>query len=698
MSNAQKIVLPVLLLAAAAGGVFYVLNQGGPVEPPKPVAPIVEPGPKVTPAPDGPVVQAPPVERTPDPVRVEAPMHDGNAHDDAPQGVKGRVVLPNGAPAPGIPLYLMENSMNDPIKVFLQNKTGARTPPISSGKTAADGTFALGVLKAGKAYDLRVVSEGHPEINHQSIKVRDEDWYDTGDLRLELGVVVSGRVIEEGTKAPVRDAAVFLANSNQAHAIVATPGRERGVVATTDAQGNFRFGNAPRQGFVNLAAEANGYASALLQNQPLQPDGTNEFVLEVARGLPIGGIVVDGAGKPLPGISITASGLSAKTPQTATTTSSSQGTFEFANLREGPYQLATSSPQFVDVKSPPVMTGELDVKLVMAQRAFVKLRVLAANQAPIKAYGISLKRTFPNNPVGVGNVVYNVPSIGNVPEFADRRITPADHPAEFAGEWAVVRGVPVGEYVFQIQEATHAMTLSPSFTVVDGGPPPEVEATLTLGASITGTVIDDHGKPVVDAVVSTDMNGGFDGDSDFGRLLRGFVPERHSRAQVRTDAQGRFRMGKLAFADYMVRVAHRDFCEGTAVDVKLESEGQVVDIGVIQLARGTIVEGVTSVGGMPVGQIKVTVTVPQPEGVPAVEGQPQKVARMPFSTSAISDNDGRFVLLKRVPPGSYKAFACRESGDNNPFLKILDMKETERKVDIAPGQDRLQLDFNLPKR
>ena len=175
MSNASKIVLPLLLLAAAGGGVFYVLNQdSGPVEPPKQAAPSVAEKPP-EPSPPTPTVQAPGPVRTQDPVRVEAPTVDTNMHDDAPQGIKGRVVLPGGAAAPAVPIYLMENSMNDPIKVFLQNRTGARTPPVSWGKTAADGTFALGVMQAGKTYDLRVVSDQHPEINHQSIKVREED-------------------------------------------------------------------------------------------------------------------------------------------------------------------------------------------------------------------------------------------------------------------------------------------------------------------------------------------------------------------------------------------------------------------------------------------------------------------------------------------------------------------------------------------
>ena len=69
-----------------------------------------------------------------------------------------------------------------------------------------------------------------------------------------------------------------------------------------------------------------------------------------------------------------------------------------------------------------------------------------------------------------------------------------------------------------------------------------------------------------------------------------------------------------------------------------------------------------------------------------------------FSASAISDNDGRFRLLKRVPPGNYKINASRPSGDNNPFMILLDMKETEQQLQVNPGQDRIQMDFNLPKR
>lgn len=691
MSNVTKIAVPLLLLAALAGGAAYCFNQA-PHEPP-PVASDPTPAvPKVEPTQEpAPVVTTPLV---PEPTRT-AVVDTGNSHADAAQGVRGRVLLPNGGPAAGVPVYLLESMLTDMAQIFINNKTGRTSPPVAAGMTGADGSFALGVRKVGKGVDLRVVSDVHPEFNRQSIKVRDGDWYDAGDLQLEQGLVVQGRVVETHSKAPVANATVFLISSHQSHTMVSAPGRERGIPMATDQNGLFRFTNAPRLGLVNLQAEAPGYASGQVLNQMLKQDALNEFSIELEVGQAIAGVVVDPDGKPILGATIAANGLSTKTPQSASVTSGPDGTFEFPTLRAGPYQLTATSQNHAEVKAPLVLTGETDVKLVMSSRGSVKLKVLAANDQAVKAYRISLKKHFPQSPASIGNML----------DWPDRSINPGDYPRDLGGEWALIKGLPSGDYRFQITDNAHAKTLSPAFTVEEGGAPVEVVCKMTLGGTITGTVIDDRGQPVADATITTDMNGGLAADTGIFELFRSMMPEKHTKQSARTDSQGRFRINKLAFADYMIRASHQSYCEGTAIDLKLENEGQVVDAGVIQLSKGAIVEGMTMVGGQPTGQVKVTLSTPMTaENLPTAPaagnkpGTVQMPGRILFNATVQSDGDGRFRLLKRVPPGTYKATATRPSAGNDPFGPLMDIKETEQTVVVAPGQETLTLTFQLARR
>ncbi|MBL9079488.1 MAG: carboxypeptidase regulatory-like domain-containing protein [Planctomycetes bacterium] len=678
-----KIAVPLLLLAAlVGGGAYLMLGQEHPA--PRPVSAEPTPPKQVDPTPPpAPVVTTPPVTQEPLRTEVEA---DATSHGDAPQGVRGRVFTPDGQPAPGVEVLLVENVSRNAAELFLRAKMAQSAPPLASSKTREDGSFELGLLRAGQMCDLRVVSDRFPEKSIGRLSVREGDWFDAGEIRLEFGSLVQGRVVEEGTQLGIAGATVYLANATQAHAMLATPGRERGIAAQTDASGFFRFENAPAQGLVNLTVEALGYAASPVLNQPLKPQVPNEFLLQVVRGEPIAGVVVDPDGKPIAGATVTATGLSTKTPQNATATSGADGVFSFPSLRVGPYHLQTSMAGYLDAREPMVMTGETTVKLVLGQRGFMKLRVLASNGSPVKSYRVSLTRYFPNNPAGVGKVM----------DFPDRNVNPGDYPSEYNGEWAVVRGLPPGDFRMQVEDKAHAKTLSMPFTVVEGGATPEVTVQLTLGATIVGTVVDDRGKPVVDATVTTDMNSGPAADLGFLDIFRSMMPEKHTKSQTRTDAQGRFRINKLAFADYMVRVSHSNYCEGTAQNIKLETEGQVADCGVITLSMGALVEGRTTVAGAPTGQIQVTVSTPFDERLQQKDasGKPMQVM---FHSRAVSDGDGNYRLLKRVPPGTYKINASRQGGDN-PFFGMLDMKETEQQLVVAPGQDRIEINFNLSPR
>ena len=218
-----------------------------------------------------------------------------------------------------------------------------------------------------------------------------------------------------------------------------------------------------------------------------------------------------------------------------------------------------------------------------------------------------------------------------------------------------------------------------------------------------GAVIDDQGQPVPGALVTSDMNAGLAAGSGIFDMFRTMIPEKHTTRNVRTNKQGRFRISKLSFADYMIRVSHQSYCEGTAVNIKLTSEGQVADAGVIRLDKGTLVEGITTVDGNPAGQVKVVISMPTPDtkSLPTVqpstpEGMEQAAKRL-FNVKVLSDGNGNYTMMKRIPPGVYKVTASRQSA-NNPFATLLDMKQSEQELVITPGQDRITVNFNLASR
>lgn len=678
MNPAAKILLPLVLIAGVGGAIWFAKDPTPPPAPPGQEQPAAPAPPPVTP----PLEPAAAAGAQPaDPERRVVPTTGPATSPDAEQGVLGRVLQPDGNPAAGVTIYLLQGSTTSALQMYLAHRKGQRIEPVGRTTTADDGRFRLGIDQTGESFDLRVVSDHFPELQYKSIQVRKYDWFDVQDLRLEQGGIVQGRVVAEEGGYPIASAIVYLNNPSHNYQMLPTPGREQGIVAETDGSGFFRYTNAPRTGIVTIAAEADGYARTEKANQPVKPDEVTEFTLELARGQPIAGAVVDPDGRPVAGATIHATALSAKLPQSDSTASDRDGRFLLPMMRLGPYQLSISAHGYEDKIHKPVMAGDQEVVVVLEQRGRVRLRVLAANGAPLRAYTVSLKRWFPNNPG----------SIGKVPEFSDVRITPRD----YEGDYANILNVPAGQFVFQIIESRHAKTLSPPFQMTSDGEPPVVDVTLTMGAGLIGHVVDDQGRPVPGATVTTDMNGGIAADTGFLAMFKDFMPDKHTTKSTRTDGGGRFQMSQLAFADYMLRVSHPDFCEGVSLDITLDTEGQQKDVGTIQLQRGAVVEGTCTVAGLPRGQIKVTIGPPEgfkPEN--DASGRPKPM----FSATAITASDGSYTFHKRVPPGEYRIHAFQEAGQDDIFGRLLMMKDTQRQLFVRPGQERSVQNFEIPNR
>ena len=160
------------------------------------------------------------------------------------------------------------------------------------------------------------------------LTIRKNEWYDAGDVTLERGTVLWGRVTIQGSNGlPVPDAQVFVREGNAVPTISPTPGREDGIVITADNTGTFRITNAPT-GVVNVAAVAPGYARVERQQVSLEPNVENQVMFELPTGVTIAGMVLDSDGDPVEGAKLEARPISNKTAAAGDDRSSSNGQFE----------------------------------------------------------------------------------------------------------------------------------------------------------------------------------------------------------------------------------------------------------------------------------------------------------------------------------------------------------------------------------
>lgn len=297
-----------------------------------------------------------------------------------------------------------------------------------------------------------------------------------------------------------------------------------------------------------------------------------------------------------------------------------------------------------------------------------QLRVLDRNGGPVARCRLTLLRWLPQSG-----------SFGKVEGFESRELGQRD----FVGDTATITGLPAGEFVFQVEAELHAMARSTPFRIGDDGPAPEVIVHLTRGAVLSGTVLGADGKPLPGATVGTEAPSAFAARTDVMKVFAQFIPTTLTLATTTTDAEGRFELPHLIAGKYRVVARHPDFCEhGMEVELAVD---QKAALGHLKLQRGTQIEGTVTFDGKAEAGLIVQVTRP------ATDGKPEAV----LLGRGVTDAQGRYRIDLRLPPGRYQVSAWKPAREGNPFQQLLQMKQTERNIEIEPGQDRKQQDFAI---
>ncbi len=664
--NATAKTLLFLVLIAAAVAVFLVTDRGGDSVPPTlGEAPVQTPEP---PAPAAPI-QTEPVRTEPPAGPTRTEIVSSRRAEECAQGVRGRVIDPDRNPPAPTKVYLMEAPGTDLFRQLMLANKGIRIPPLAQTETDADGKFHLGLEQVDptKRYEVRVVSERFVDLQVPPLVLKEAEWFDLGELQLQRGTTLWGRVTIEGSNGlPVPDARVLVAANNFLPSLSPTPGREDGIEVKVDHTGTFRIDNAPAS-IVNVAAVAPNFARMEKQNIALEANAENQVMFELPPGLTIAGLVTDAQGVPVAGAKIETTAISNKTPARGASRSDQTGRFEVIGLVDGPYLVTAVSPGFVRWENKPVNAGDTQLQVVLEKQGEAHLRVFDKHNRQLSSYTVTVKTHFPGQE-----------------QFGNTDIPPKQARAGANGITAIT-GLDPGNYVFQVDADGHCKAFSDPFQVALGAEPPLVEVHMTEGGVLEGTVADGNGRPVANVRVQT-MPNDLD-ENPFTTLFQGMIPYRIAKAAVTTDAAGRYRFTMLNGGTYQLKLSHPDYFE-VFLKGNIIEEGKATTVPPLTMERGTMVTGEVRVDGAPAGQVKVTISS---------AADPESPVPSMFNCEAITDNQGQFAMGKRVPPGRYQIMAARQTLAN-PLLQIADFHRTRQEITLGRGQEKFFLAIALPSQ
>lgn len=278
-----------------------------------------------------------PAERTLEPLRPGERRSDLVIQLAPGVTARGRVTGPAGEPLPGARVVLVaQETLDHP-----EDRTWIPCD--------AEGVFVAPRLAPG-TYDLRAVAPGHAPGTRRGVEVPQRPQpVDVGTLHLEREAPVSGRVTHGGEG--VAGARVVVDVHEPDPLPTNRPRRVR-----TDGDGRFHVDGLAEGRRLGLRVESPGFVPRTVSGVAAPRTGLE---VELNRGARVSGRVVDGAGEPLGGVSVSARSSGPPVGGDAryrATVSDGDGRFELDGVPPGALELRTSS---VSLASPPATRVEV---------------------------------------------------------------------------------------------------------------------------------------------------------------------------------------------------------------------------------------------------------------------------------------------------------------------------------------------------
>ena len=521
----------------------------------------------------------------------------------------GRLVS-DGAPVAGAVVSAVPHEA--PLDAARREARGGETPkPAATATTGPDGTFALAVPSTGKGAFFRVRFEAKGFVGAELPGAFEAaETEDLGELALLKGGPLAGRVVGPGgTPIPLARVSVT-PRSRPGEPADLAPVR---LSTTTGPDGSFRF-DAAGTGRNALVVEAAGFAT---QGVEAARGGAPRSAIALAPGSTLTGSVKRRDGKPAPGTVVR---FEEGELATRWVEAGADGAFRLDGLPSRKGRVVADAGDDGWAESGAVAPGASApaVALSLAPPASLEGKTLNAETLrPVPR----VKLTF--RVAGATRVERSAPD----------------------GKYRV-RGLRPGEIDVTADEPRHVPWMRDRVKL-SRGETKLLDVPLTLGATLTGRVVDDSGRPVAEAKGSAGRSLG--GVAGFLAGLRGGKPA------FRTRQDGTFTAGRLAPGENQnVAVTHPEYERSVLGGVDLAPGGTKAGL-VFTLRRGLAIAGsVRDAEGKPIPAAEIALS--QSLSVRTSRGGSRAVMNVlggaPDAPRGKSGADGRFEL-RGVAPGDY---------------------------------------------
>ena len=483
-----------------------------------------------------------------------------------------------------------------------------------------------------------LASDGEHAPAESSIAIADHSIAGV-EITMTAGGVVAGHVVATDATS-VSSATVRLVGSSRS-------GRTVVRELTSDTHGGFEARGLPRTA-LHLQAEASRAASSILDIDLASVVAARDVRLVLDDIAEISGVVVDAKGHPLAEVQVTAfrnaveNGATGRTALSApsSATSDGSGAFSIRGLRVGAYQLFATSElpglRNAGVQGTPATTGAKDVRIALVAAGGIRgrLQFAGTGRAPARAV-VQLGSQAPM-PVIVGT-------------FEAVDVTP-------------------GRYDVALRGDEFAELIKRDVSIEAGRTTDLGTIDVSVGRTLTGTVVDESGAPVAGAQVRSGNTWRYQ-TTAASVVNAGATPGSQSAI---SDRDGRFTITGVPSGITSVAADHA--LRGRSIARTIEDGGADPPPVTLVLHGHGSIAGTVTMRGRAQGGAMITVV--------SKDGAPQPLV-------ARADGDGTFVLAE-VLAGEHLVSALQpmsgpSSASTSITVSVAAGRQTKVILDIQAG-------------